>query len=520
MRELGRLVPSACGSLWELIEARAAATPDAVFALDELGRTMRFGAFKDSVLAMAAGLLGVGVEPGSRVAWQLPTWLETATLAGALDRLGAVQVPVLPMLRRRELEFMVAEAEVATIAVPRVWNGFDHLALACDVASATGSGTVVVDRDGELPAGDPATLPAARPRPDDETTWIFYTSGTTSDPKGVRHGHRAVLASSEAMCDRMQIVDTDRSVVAFPLTHIGGINWLMTSMLTGCSLLLIERFAHPDTMPLIQRSGVTLAGVTTAFHQVYLAAQREDPDTPLLPEVRAYPGGAAPKPPALHHALVEEVGGVGIVSGYGLTEHPMVAMSSVDDPTNALATTEGHPSTGVQLDVVDPETGRACPPGYDGEFRLRGPHLMLGYVDESLHEYAFDDAGRFRTGDLGHLDADGRVVVTGRLKDVIVRKGENISAQEIENLLHDLDEVTEAAVVGVPDAERGERVGAVVVPAVGADIGLDTLCTALRARDLTVQKLPEALLLVDELPRSPTGKIRKDELRTLFAESL
>ena len=318
--------------------------------------------------------------------------------------------------------------------------------------------------------------------------WYFYTSGTTGQPKGVRHRTASVFAATEAMRRALDLTAGDRSVIAFPVSHIGGINWLMAALVTGCSLLVIESFAADGTMELISSSGVTLAGVTAAFHQAYLAAQRADPSRRLLPEVRAYPGGAAPKPPALHRALVAEVGGVGIVSGFGLTEFPMISMNSITESSDDLAETEGLPSLGVEVLIVDHD-GRPCPPGVDGEICARGPHAMVGYVDPAL-DVAFDDAGFFHTGDLGHRRSDGRVVVTGRLKDVIIRKGENVSARELEDLLHELDAVTEAAVVGIPDEERGEMVCAVVVPAPGAEVDLAGLVAALAARGVTRRQAP------------------------------
>ena len=343
--------------------------------------------------------------------------------------------------------------------------------------------------------------------------WYFYTSGTTGVPKGVRHGHASVEAATSSMCRGMQIRADDLSVLAFPFTHIGGINWLMASLMTGCSLLIVESFAAPDTMDVIARHPVTLAGVTTAFHLAYLAEQRRrGSDRPLLPCVRAYPGGAAPKPRALQQDLVDTVGGVGIVSGFGLTEFPMITMNSLDDPAEARAVSEGRPSPGVEL-VVLASDGRRCRPGEDGEICARGPHRMLGYVDGSLDGSVFDDEGFFHTGDLGHLDPDGFLVVTGRLKDVIVRKGENISAREVEELIFGHPDVADVAVVGLPDGERGELVCAVVTVVAGRSITFDQIIDHLRTLEIMPQKMPERVVVVDELPRNDSGKVLKSDLR-------
>jgi acyl-CoA synthetase (AMP-forming)/AMP-acid ligase II len=266
----------------------------------------------------------------------------------------------------------------------------------------------------------------------------------------------------------------------------------------------------------LARNGVTQATAGTAFHQVYLEAQRAKRDGPLFPRVRSFPGGGAPKPPQLHQDIKREFGGAGIVSGYGLTECPVVSMNSVRDPDEKLAHTEGRANPhDMRIKVVTQE-GRLAVPGQEGEILALGPQLCRGYLDASLDTAAFDEEGFFRTGDLGYLDADGYVVITGRLKDVIIRKGENISAKEVEDWLHRHPKVADAAVIGLPDAETGERCCAVVVckdPA--RPLSLDEMVTFLKEQNLMFQKIPEQLELLAELPRNPT--VPKHELRDHYA---
>lgn len=511
------VAPHPGDSLWGLVEWRAAASPARLLAVDEQGRQTTFGEYREACIGLAGLLTARGIHPGDVVSWQLPTWVESLVVAGALDLIGAVQNPLLPPLRRREIEFIVGQVRPRWYLHPGTYHGFDHGALVADVAADTGAPVepVLIER-GDLARWVPQGVPVAPPADRGDTHWVFYTSGTTGQPKGVRHGHVAVAHATIAMCRAMRIGPDDRSVLAFPVTHIGGINWLMGALMSGCSLLLIESFGAPGTMDLIARSDVTLAGVTTAFHQAYLAEQHARPERRVLPRVRAFPGGAAPKPPGLHHQLIAEFGGAGIVSGFGMTEFPMMSMGHIDDPAEQLAGTEGRPSPGVELVVVGPD-GHRCPPGTDGELRARGPHRMLGYVDASLDADVFDADGFVRTGDIGHLDRHGCVVVTGRAKEVIVRKGENISAHEIEHLLHAHPGVADVAVIGTPDAARGEMVCAVVVPVSGdAPPSLADLVAYLRGHELMPQKLPERLELLDALPRSATGKVRKDTLKHRF----
>ena len=185
--------------------------------------------------------------------------------------------------------------------------------------------------------------------------------------------------------------------------------------------------------------------------------------------MRAFPGGGAPKPPQLHHDLKAAFpGSAGILSGYGLTEAPILTMSGVHDSDQHLADTEGFAMPGVQLRLVTTD-GRVAGPGEEGEVRATAPQLMKGYLDASLDAEAFDDDGYFRTGDLGVLDDEGYLTITGRLKDIIIRKGENISAKEVEDLLYGHPKVGDVAVIGLPDPDTGERACAVVATAEGAE---------------------------------------------------
>ncbi len=252
------------------------------------------------------------------------------------------------------------------------------------------------------------------------------------------------------------------------------------------------------------------------FLLTYLAAQRRAPDKPIFPAIRCALGGAAPKPPTLHADLKAELGGTGVVSGYGLTEAPLLTMGSPHDSDDVLARCEGRPVNGVRLRVVRAD-GVEAAPGQEGEVRAKGPQVMLGYLDPALDAEAFDEDGWLRTGDLGWLDEHGNLTITGRLKDVIIRNGENISAREIEDLLADHPDVAEVCVVGLPDPETGERACAVVVPAGTEAPTLESLTDHLRGRGLMSQKLPERIEIVAALPRNATGKVVKNELRARFA---
>jgi acyl-CoA synthetase (AMP-forming)/AMP-acid ligase II len=502
-------------TLWELIEQRVAATPDAVMIRDENGVTLTFANYRLEAERAAAGLANYGVKEGAVVSWQLPTWIESIVLVAALSRIGAIQNPLLPIYREREVGFISGQAQSDLLIVPSTWNGFGFEEMATGIAAGR-SGLDVLVADKALPQGDPASLAAVSTLDgDDPVRWLFYTSGTTSDPKGAQHTDASIAAVGAGMGHCLGLVETDRSALVFPFTHIGGITWLYSALQFGCSLVIMESF-HPQRTPeVLSAADVTVAGSGTPFHMAYLAYQR-DHDEPMFPHVRNFPGGGAPKPPQLVYDM-RETFDAPVLSGYGLTEAPILTMAAESDTDDELAVSEGKPMPGVELHLVKLD-GTPAGPGEEGEIRAKAPQLMKGYLDSSLDADAFDDQGYFRTGDLGRLDERGNLIITGRLKDVIIRKGENVSAKEVEDMIYTHPAVADVGVIGVPDAERGEMVCAVVQLAPGVDsLTLPQLADFLRTAGLMVQKLPERLELVDLLPRNPAGKILKQNLKEQYS---
>ena len=511
------------GNLWELVERRTAATPDALAAVDEDGRTLTWTEAKAGAERAAAGLARMGIGTGDVVSWQLPTWLESKLLVLALARLGAIQNPMLPIYREREVGFITRQARSKLLVVPSTWSGFDFEGMARGIAQdlqADGHEMAVLVADKALPQGDPSTLPPAPDPSEDPVRWYFYTSGTTADPKGAQHTDRTILAGSIGMSERLACSADDVNAVVFPFTHIGGIGWLFSAIVYGFPTVYIERFDPAKTIAMIQQHHVTMAGAGTPFHMAYLAAQRALPEgEDLFPDVRVYCGGGAPKPPQLFYDVKAEMSGgrsAGIVSGYGLTEAPIIAMGSTTDTDEQLAHTEGRASGGAQLRVVTQE-GKEGGIDEEGEIRVKAPQLMKGYLDSSLDAEAFDDDGWFKTGDLGRIDADGMVTITGRVKDIIIRNMENVSAKEVEDVLFTHPDIADVAVIGVPDPKTGERVCAVVVPKEGSEVTFESMVGHCREQGLMTQKLPERLEVVDALPRNPTGKVLKFELKERFS---
>ncbi|PBC83056.1 MULTISPECIES: class I adenylate-forming enzyme family protein [unclassified Streptomyces] len=537
--------PSRIHTLWELVEYRARVSRGAPMFFDGDGRSVTFDGVRDEALRVAGGFRELGIGAGTRVVWQLPTRIETVVASLALARLGAVQTPVIPLHREREVGFILAESAAEFVLLPGVWRGFDHTAM---VRKLAGDGVRVVSVAGGLPQGDPGALPQGEPGAwgapagagegraaddgpgEDEgqgggagrASWVYYTSGTTSSPKGVEHTDATLLAGGIGLATALGMSADDIGSIAFPYAHIAGPDYVIAMLVSGFPAVILESFEPGRAAAVYRRHGVTMAGGSTAFYQAFLdesrrCRQRLPRAGRLIPSLRLLSGGGAPMPPELYAAAGRELG-CAIVHGYGMTECPMITMGTPYDSDEQLARTVGKPVVGAQVRIVLPD-GSEAGTGELGEVTLKGAMLFRRYTDPALTAAAFAPDGSFRTGDLGYLRPDGHLVLTGRLKDIIIRKGENISAQEIEELVRTHPAVADAAVIGLPDRERGERVCAVVTPADPAapPLSLDGLTAHLRAAGLMTQKLPEQLEIVGELPRGgPLNKVLKASLRERY----
>jgi len=516
------------GTFWELVERRVVDSPDRAFLIDPGGdsgpeRTVTFAEAKAWAERVAAGFAAMGVVEGTPVTWELPTRVETVVASLALSRLGAVQNPIIHIYRDREVGFCVRQTAAEVVITPGEWNGFDYRAMAERVTADLDQPPTLVDVYDTLPEGDPGDLPPALgappdgPNTDPIARWIYYTSGTTSDPKGVLHTDASLMAGGVGLARALDMQPTDVGSIAFPYAHIGGPDYLVCLLASGFPAVLIEKFDLGEVINAYRRHGVTMAGGSTVFYTMFLGVQRQQPGEPIIPTLRLLSGGGAPKPPEVFFEVQAEMG-IPVAHGYGMTESPMICQGSPADTDDQLAHTEGHPVYAAEVAICRPD-GTECDRGDEGEVRISGPQLFKGYRDPSLNAEAFDDRGRFRSGDLAVMRDDGHVTLTGRLKDVIIRKGENIAAKEIEDVLYAHPSVGAVAVIGLPDDERGERVCAVVETAEGAEpLTIEQLTESCDRAGLMRQKVPEQLVVHDgPLPRNATMKILKYELKDALA---
>ncbi|MCT1351995.1 MULTISPECIES: class I adenylate-forming enzyme family protein [Gordonia] len=497
---------------WDLLIERARLSPNREFATDEHGRRVTFSALVDLAESTAAALHEQGVQAGDVVSWQLPTSIEAMALSLALARIGAVQNPIIPMLRESEVAFITEQVGASLLIVPDNFRGFDHAAMASAIAGRNERLRILVVTD-EWISGDATQLPTRTDRDDDAVSWIFYTSGTTAAPKGVKHSDSGLISAAKTFVTNVQVTADERCAAYIPITHVGGIAHVLSSLLVGHTLITASAFVPEHNADQLIAERATLIGSGLPFTTEYLRIAHERGTAPLFPNARATLGGGSGRPVDLSRAAAEHLGGVGIISGYGMTECPYLTWGSPDDTADEHARFEGTPGSGGRVRIVGPD-GSGLPTGEVGEIRVLGPQLFKGYVDSALDASALDEQGYFRTGDLGFLNAAGRLAVTGRIKDIIIRKMENISAREVEEALIDHPAIADLSVIGMPDEETGERVCAVVVPSdSSAPPDLGSLHEYLATTTLNKRRYPEQIEVIAQIPRNSLGKINKSQLR-------
>lgn len=507
-------------TLWELLERRVAATPGATMLIDGAsGGRLSFVEFRDQAIVYARWLRREGVTDQSVVAWQLPTRIETVLLCVALARLGAVQAPVIHLYRERELGEVIRQSRPHFIVTLPAQADLDYPARVAAAISASAPAlakALVIPQVWDFAAEELPPVPARRTAEELPVRWHYYTSGTTSRPKAAMHTDASLMVAGRGMAGVLGMSANDTGSIAYPFAHVGGIAYLCAALACGMAIVLFERYAPAEVAAAFRRYGVTYGGGSTAHYQALLNEQRRQPGIPLAPTLKVLAAGGASKPAALYRQVREELGCLA-VHAYGLTEAPISTSNAPGDSDDQLMNSDGQPLNGMEIQIRRRD-GSLAEPGESGEIVLRGPNVCRGYLDPAQTREAFGPDGFFHTGDLGVIRPDGRLRVTGRIKDVIIRKGENISALEIEELLHEHPKVRDVAVIGLPDEERGERVCAVVVPVDPREpLAFGEMQEYLVSRQLMRQKIPEQLEILAGLPRNEgLQKVVKFKLRRML----
>ena len=479
-----------------------------------------------------AGSLAVAMRErmpvGSVVSFMLPNWHEAAVVYHAATMAGMVVNPILPSLRDAELQFILTDAHSRMIFVPAVFGTHDYSAMLNRVTAAVASPLDVVVVRGEHLTGQldyhsltsvhttPIGLPILDP---DAIRMILYTSGTTGRPKGVLHSHNSIHALIRQIGQYWQIDAGDRFLVPSPIAHIGGsIYAFECPLLLGTTAVLMDRWNADDAVELLVRHRCThMAGATPFLEQILAAARRAGT---RLPDLKVFICGGASVPPSLIRDAADYFANAVVSRVYGSTEVPVTTVG-VQDPADIdhAADTDGRAGIATIKIVDHPAGPHSADEVCAGEIRARGPQMLLGYLHPEDDADAFDAEGFFRTGDLGNWVDGDYLVVSGRIKDIIIRNGENISPKEVEDILIGHPAITEIAVVGLPDPRTGEQACAVIVAdaSPGPDVG--ELRAFLQARGVATFKAPERVVVWDALPKNDAGKVLKHQIRARLVEA-
>lgn len=493
-----------------------------VSLLADSGTTKRvsFAELGDAADRIALRLFRLGVRRGDVVSFQLNNRWEFIALSLACVRLGALQNPLMSVLRERELRFMLELAESRVFVVPRTFRQFDHASLAAKLKAALPAldHVIVLDgTDGVDLIGSPSEFDAAdfkrcveplRPHPND-LMQLLYTSGTTGEPKGVMHTANTLLANVLATRERFAATSEDVMLCPSPLAHQLGFLWgMLLPLMLGATTVLLDVWRPELAVKLLTEEKATICMGAPPL----LADLIDFPGISDMPidAFRLFISGGAPLPSALVLRAKAKLGVI-VVSVWGMTEVCGVTAVRLDDPEGKAYTTDGLALPNMAVRVVD-EKGFEVPYGTEGHLQTQGVSVFVGYLKRpQLNAFTVD--GWLETGDLARMYPDGYIRITGRSKDVIIRGGENLPVVEIESILFKHPAVAQIAIVAMPDPRLGERPCAYVRLRPGASLTLPDIQAFLQEQGVSKSFMPERLEIIEEMPMTASGKIQKFLLR-------
>lgn len=536
-------------TIGQYFEAKAAEHPDRDFVVYP-DRDLRwtYGQFDQRVDQLAKGLLAIGIERGDHVgiwARNVPDWL---TFMFATAKIGAVLVTVNPVYKAHELAYVIKQSDMKALAIIDAFRDVDYVKILRELVPEASTQERGRLESSEFPrlksliymgpekhrgfynvpellllgdnmSDEPLRALTASLHADDVVN-MQYTSGTTGFPKGVMLTSRNILNNGFFIGERQKLGPDDRICLPVPLFHcFGCVLGVLAALTHGSTLVMVESFDPVIVLAAVQKERATaLYGVPTMF-----IAELAHPMFDLfdLTSLRTGIMAGSPCPIETMRQVIDKMHASELTICYGLTEaSPVFTQTTVDDDLVHKCETVGTKHPEVEVRVVDPETGEDCPPDVPGELCCRGYNIMKGYYNmPEATAAAIDAEGWLHSGDLGTVDADGYYRITGRIKDMIIRGGENIYPREIEEFLYTMPGVEDAQVVGVPDAKYGEVVGAFIRRSAGSDIAEGDVQEFARAR-MARYKCPKHIWFVDTFPMTASGKIQKYKLREMAKESL
>lgn len=482
---------------------------------------------------VALGLLELGLEKGDCISLQLPNWNEFVILHLAATRIGAITNPLIPIYREREISYMVGLVKAKMLVIPDEFRGFDYTEMVRKLRGQWPFLEHVFVIGDKIPEGmrslselfdtpweekkDAAILDEIVHDPNDVTE-IIFTSGTTGRPKGVMHTHNTLCVSANYWIERLRLTPKDVMFMASTFAHQTGFGYGVRLPLHSGGTAVYQDIWNPaEFVQLIEKEKITFTAGATPFLQDTI--RLEGIENHDISSLRIFVALGAPIPRTLVKEAYERFN-FRILSGWGQTENGLVTLTKLDDPEEKLVNTDGCPFHGMEVKVVDFD-GRECPPDVERDLLCKGPALFVGYlnqIEETLAEYKDD---WFMTGDRAIMDEDGYIRITGRSKDIIIRGGENIPVAYVENVLYEHPDVSIVQIVGMPDPRLQEKACAFISMREGRPpITLQKIQQFLEEKGVAKQYWPEHVEIVEDFPRTPSGKIQKYKLREIIREKL
>ncbi|HEX3795690.1 MAG TPA: AMP-binding protein [Acidimicrobiales bacterium] len=493
------------------------------------GRRWTYAEFGRDVDALASGLLAAGVAPGQRVGIWAPNCPQWTLLQYATATMGAVLVTINPAYRTHELEFVLQQSGIKVLVATPAFKGSDYEAMIEQVRPQCPSVEQAVFIGSEEWTALSSTPPdrvaldaVAGGLSPEQAINIQYTSGTTGFPKGATLSHRNILNNGYFVGELCRYTEADRVCIPVPFYHCFGMTMGNLGCTTHGATMVIPApgFEPAATLAAVAAERCTsLYGVPTMFIAELADAAFDSYD---LSSLRTGIMAGSPCPVEVMKQVVARMGMDEVTICYGMTEtSPVSTQTRVTDTIERRVASVGQAHPHVDIKIIDPDSGDTVPRGEPGEFCTRGYSVMVGYWDQPEKTAEAIDAGAWmHTGDLAVMDADGYVNITGRIKDMVIRGGENIYPREIEEFLYSHPDILDAQVIGVPDLKYGEELMVWVRPREGAEpISAESLrqyCTG----KLAHYKIPRYVLVVEEFPMTVTGKVRKVEMRERSIELL
>lgn len=477
---------------------------------------LSYAQLEQHVLSIARSFTRMGIGPADLVTFQLPNWWEFIAVSLACARVGAVANPVMPIFRQRELKFILDFGESKLFIVPKQYKGYDYEAMAHDLLPTLQCKPqlVVVDGSGSDSFQNALLSDTSTALPDttlqaNDVNLLMYTSGTTGEPKGVMHTSNTLFSNLRGFIQAYHL-DADAVILgASPMAHLTGFGYLaMIPLILNGTTVLQDVWEPKQALQLIHDESVSFSMASSPFVADLCAAA--EAGGPVSDRFVNFCCAGAPIPPVVIEKA-RNILGLSVSSAWGMTECGAVTVTEPERSGEKSGSTDGKPLPGIEVKIVD-ASGKVLPTGQTGFLLVRGNSMFGGYLKRP-HLNATDADGWFETGDMAYLDDEGYIRINGRSKDIVIRGGENIPVMEIENLLYKHPAVLVVAIVGYPDARLGERACAFVTVRPGHEFSLQEMTRYLSDCKVARQYHPERLELMEDLPKTPSGKLQKFKLR-------